>query len=133
MIFGKNNIQLLTCPNENSGYSVMFKYTAKGFASKQIEVSRIIKCTSDNNYVIITGLHKMTLQVDSNLRYLARLLKPYHFIQVNDNTLINVNFATDFQYENNSLSLIDGSRISVNENRLNYLLQAIDNLSGNYY
>jgi len=93
-----------------------------------VEIENIIRCESDNYYTHFYFKGGRHLLISKTLKDVESLLQEGNFIRPHKSHLINIRFIQNFNRDEATISLTDGSKIPVSRRKKEKILEIINNL-----
>lgn len=93
-----------------------------------VEIDHIVRCESDNYYTHFYFKDGGHLLISKTLKDVESLLQEGNFIRPHKSHLINIRFIQNFNRDENTILLSDGSRIPVSRRKKEKILEIINHL-----
>lgn len=124
-------IELQIQPNELDNFCVHL--IASSYAKRDsVDISKISRCISHSKEVEIILNNNKSITIKARIKHIAKLLKSYHFLRIHKTVLVNTNYIDRFQLEDNTLIMVNGSKLPVSKFKRKSLLKIIETISNNY-
>ena len=94
-----------------------------------MQLSEIIRCKSDNNYITFYLENGQKRLVSITLKYFTDMLKEHRFLRIHQSHVIDTKYIKEFiKSEGGRLVLKDKSNIPVSIRKRNEVIESLDNL-----
>ncbi|MFK8104732.1 MAG: LytR/AlgR family response regulator transcription factor [Saprospiraceae bacterium] len=111
--------------NLNNFFQKLALPTTEGFIF--VEIKSIIRCEASGNYTHFYLQNKERVIVSKTLKVFTQILEDFHFFRISRSHLINLNFVKKYgRQKNPTITMEDGSILSLSENRKNDFLALIE-------
>ena len=111
--------------NLNNFFQKLALPTNEGFIF--VEIRNIIRCEASGNYTHFFLKNKERIIVSKTLKVFAQILNDFNFFRISRSHLINLNYVKKYgRQKNPTITMEDGSILSLSENRKNEFLTIIE-------
>lgn len=93
-----------------------------------VESDKIIRCESDNYYTRFYFNNKTILMISKTLKEVEKILQEENFVRPHKSHLINTSYIQNYNRDDTSLTLTDGSKIPVSRRKRESILEIINNI-----
>lgn len=93
-----------------------------------VEYDKIIRCESDNYYTLFYFNDNTTLLISKTLKEVEKMLQEGNFVRPHKSHLINISYIQNYNRDDTSLTLTDGSKIPVSRRKRESILEIINNI-----